>query len=98
MVEDKTGMKLQRIVDELGKSGLDVHSMESLKKTAPKEHPKEHSRIELLRLKGLVVSRHWPPAAWLGTAAAKQRVLVGVPRRQAHAVVARVNRRRPLEG
>ncbi len=67
-------MKLQRIVDELGKSGLDVHSMESLK-TAPKGYPKEHSRIELLRLKGLVVSRHWPPAAWLGTAAAKQRVL-----------------------
>jgi hypothetical protein len=48
--------------------------MEALK-TAPKGYPKEHPRIELLRMKGLVTSRHWPPAAWLHTAGAKKRVV-----------------------
>jgi uncharacterized protein (TIGR02453 family) len=74
VLDDKTGKKLEGIVDNLEKAGLDVHAMESLK-TAPKGYPKEHSRIELLRLKGLVTSRHWPPAAWLGTAGAKTRVV-----------------------
>jgi uncharacterized protein (DUF2461 family) len=48
--------------------------MESLK-TAPKGYPKEHPRIELLRMKGLVVSRHWPPAQWMATAGAKTRIV-----------------------
>jgi uncharacterized protein (TIGR02453 family) len=74
VVDDKTGKKLQGIVDKLGQAGLDVHSMEALK-TAPKGYPKEHPRIELLRMKGLVTSRHWPPAAWLHTAGAKKRVV-----------------------
>ena len=74
VVDDKTGRKLEGIVDKLGRDGLDVHSMEALK-TAPKGYPKEHPRIELLRMKGLVTSRHWPPAAWLGTAGAKKRVV-----------------------
>jgi uncharacterized protein (TIGR02453 family) len=74
VVDDKSGKKLQGIVDKLGQAGLDVHSMEALK-TAPKGYPKEHPRIELLRMKGLVTSRHWPPAAWLHTARAKKRVV-----------------------
>jgi uncharacterized protein (TIGR02453 family) len=74
VVDDKTGKKLRGIVDKLEQAGLDVHSMESLK-TAPKGYPKEHPRVELLRMKGLVTSRHWPPAAWLHTAGAKKRVV-----------------------
>jgi uncharacterized protein (TIGR02453 family) len=74
VVDDRTGKKLQGIVDKLGQAGLDVHAMEALK-TAPKGYPKEHPRIELLRMKGLVTSRHWPPAAWLHTAGAKKRVV-----------------------
>jgi uncharacterized protein (TIGR02453 family) len=70
---DKPGKKLQSVVDVLRKTGLDVHAMETLK-TAPKGYPKEHPRIELLRMKGLVVSRSWEPAAWLSTAAPKKRV------------------------
>jgi hypothetical protein len=31
--------------------------------------------VELLRCKGLVAMRSWEPAAWLGTAAAKKRVV-----------------------
>jgi hypothetical protein len=44
-------------------------------KTAPKGYPKDHPRIELLRNKGLIVWKHWPVAKWLGTAAAKTRVI-----------------------
>ena len=36
--------------------------------------PQDHPRIDLLRHKGLIAWKEWPPAAWLGTAAAKQRV------------------------
>jgi uncharacterized protein (TIGR02453 family) len=74
VVDDKTGKKLQTVVASLRGKGLDVHAMETLK-TAPKGYPKDHPRIELLRMKGLVTMRSWPPAAWLRTAAAKGRVV-----------------------
>ena len=44
-------------------------------KTAPRGYPKDHPRIELLRLKGLITWRSWEPAAWLGTARAKDRIV-----------------------
>ena len=34
----------------------------------------DHPRIELLRYKGIVAWQEWPPAAWLGTRRAKDRV------------------------
>jgi uncharacterized protein (TIGR02453 family) len=74
IVDEKSGLKLQGVVDALAKAGLDVHAMEVLK-TAPKGYPKEHPRIELLRMKGLVVSRSWEPAAWLSTSAPKKRIV-----------------------
>jgi len=43
-------------------------------KTAPKGYPKDHPRIDLLRCKGLITWKEWPPAAWLGTPKAKARV------------------------
>ena len=70
---DKSGKSLEKVIVTLTNGGLDVHAMEELK-TAPKGYPKEHPRIELLRKKGLVVSRAWAPAAWLSTAGAKKRV------------------------
>ena len=69
-----TGRKLQSLVDALRKKGLDVHGSEVVK-TAPKGYPREHPRVELLRFKGLVVMKSWEPAAWLGTAGAKKRVV-----------------------
>jgi uncharacterized protein (TIGR02453 family) len=71
---DTSGKKLEAVVATLTKGGLNVHAMEELK-TAPKGYPKEHPRIGLLRMKGLVVSRHWEPAAWLATAGAKKRIV-----------------------
>jgi uncharacterized protein (TIGR02453 family) len=85
VVADSSGKQLQVIMDTLTDSGLDVHgrvgarvgagaSVETLK-TAPKGYPKEHPRIELLRMKGLVASRTWEPAAWFHTAGAEKRVV-----------------------
>ncbi len=71
---DGTGRKLQSLVEGLRKKGLDVHAMEVLK-TAPRGYPRDHQRVELLRYKGLVAMKSWPPAAWLGTAGAKKRVV-----------------------
>jgi uncharacterized protein (TIGR02453 family) len=68
------GRKLEAAVAAAGAAGLDVHAHELLK-TAPRGYPKEHPRLELLRMKGLVASRGWPPASWQSTAAAKKRVV-----------------------
>jgi uncharacterized protein (TIGR02453 family) len=74
VISEGSGTKLVAVVTKLTKSGLDVHAMESLK-TAPRGYPKEHPRIELLRMKGVVASRSWEPAAWLQTPAARKRVV-----------------------
>ena len=36
---------------------------------------KDHPRIEVLQLKGIVMSKAWPVGAWLGTKKAKERVV-----------------------
>jgi len=71
---DRTGHKLGAVVDALRAAAIEVTAMETLK-TAPRGYPKDHPRIELLRHKGLVAMRAWPVAGWLGTAAAKKRVV-----------------------
>jgi uncharacterized protein (TIGR02453 family) len=73
IVADGPGRTLESAVAAARAAGLDVHAHESLK-TAPRGYPKDHPRLELLRLKGLVASRHWPPASWQSTSGAKKRV------------------------
>ena len=72
--EDRSGKRLVGIVAKARAAGLDVTGHGELK-TAPRGYPKDHPRIELLRYKGLVAWRDWPAGAWLGTRAAKDRVL-----------------------
>jgi uncharacterized protein (TIGR02453 family) len=74
VADDGTGKQLQRIFVEVSGDGIDVGGHDALK-TAPKGYPKDHPRVELLRYKGLVAWKQWPPAAWLGTAAAKKRLV-----------------------
>lgn len=88
---DSAGKKLEGIVGALGRAGLPVHAMESLK-TAPRGYPKDHPRLELLRLKGLVASRSWRPAAWLHTSGAKKRVAEVFRAAPAHGGLARGSR------
>ncbi|MBC7560165.1 MAG: DUF2461 family protein [Dermatophilaceae bacterium] len=33
--------------------------------TAPPGYPKDHTRIELLRMKGMLTWKHWPVEPWL---------------------------------
>ncbi len=74
VADDGSGGELDDIVAEIRKHGLDVTGHDTLK-TAPRGYPKDHPRIELLRNKGLIAWKEWPPAAWLGTRKAKDRVV-----------------------
>jgi uncharacterized protein (TIGR02453 family) len=74
VASDDGGSALEQVIAEVGTGSIDVGGHESLK-TAPKGYSSDHPRIELLRYKGLVAWNQWSPAAWLGTAAAKQRLI-----------------------
>ncbi len=74
---EKSGTELSAIVDDLHRAGYRTMAHEVLK-TAPKGFPKDHPRIELLRNKGIAMMMEWPPAAWLGTAAAKERIVTAL--------------------
>jgi hypothetical protein len=47
-------------------------------KTAPRGFAPDHPRIDLLRHKGVVMSKSWPVGAWLGTKKAKDRVVTAL--------------------
>jgi uncharacterized protein (DUF2461 family) len=67
------GTEIAAIVAALVKKGYTVGAIGELK-TAPRGYPKDHQRIELLRRKGLMVSRSWEHAAWMGTRTVVKRV------------------------
>jgi uncharacterized protein (TIGR02453 family) len=67
------GAQLVTLVEQLRGEGLEVGGGQVLK-SAPRGYPQDHPRIELLRYKGLICWHHWPVAAWLHTAAAKDKV------------------------
>ncbi|WP_436536566.1 DUF2461 domain-containing protein [Actinoplanes sp. HUAS TT8] len=74
VANDVSGTVLGGVIAGIEKSGIGVVGRDTLK-TAPRGYPKDHPRIELLRHKGLIAWMEWPPAAWLGTASAKTRVV-----------------------
>jgi len=41
----------------------------------PRGYPRDHPRIELLRMKGLVTWKQWSVEPWLATAEAKDKVV-----------------------
>ena len=59
--DEKVKRPMEELLDEL--------------KTAPKGYPKDHPRIELLRMKGLITWKQWPIARGVGTAKAKERII-----------------------
>jgi len=74
IADDKSGRALEKLVAKVRGDGIDVSAHDELK-TAPKGYPKDHPRIELLRMKGLITWKQWPVAGWLRTAKAKDRVV-----------------------
>jgi uncharacterized protein (TIGR02453 family) len=73
VAEDLTGERLEHLVAEAAGEKIVITARDSLK-TSPRGYAKDHPRIGLLRHKGLIAWQEWPAAAWLGTAAAKERV------------------------
>lgn len=74
VAEDVTGAALLRVIAEIERHGIEISAHARLK-TAPRGYPKDHPRIELLRYKGMFAWQRWPVEPWLGTAAAKKRVV-----------------------
>jgi uncharacterized protein (TIGR02453 family) len=74
VADDVSGTLLQAVADNLRRRGIELAGHDRLK-TAPRGYPRDHPRVELLRYKGMIAWRQWPVAAWLGTAAAKRRVV-----------------------
>lgn len=70
---ESVGAEIVAITDGLRGKGLDITAIGSLK-TAPRGYARDHPRIELLRLKGLVATRQWKPARWMQTKAVVDRV------------------------
>jgi uncharacterized protein (TIGR02453 family) len=68
------GSDLARTATAIRKAGIELTAHDRLK-TAPKGYPKDHARIDLLCLKGLVAWKQWPAAAWLASPKAKARVV-----------------------
>ena len=72
IADDRTGSEIAAVTERLAKAGYEIGA--DPLRTAPRGYPRDHPRIDLLRLRHLVGVRRWEPARWLGTAAAKQRV------------------------
>jgi uncharacterized protein (TIGR02453 family) len=71
---DSSGVELETIIATIEKAGAEIHGHGTLK-SAPRGYPSDHSRIELLRHKGLTSWQHWDPEPWLQTPSAADRVL-----------------------
>ena len=71
-VDGTAGQALVDIVGDLEGAGYTIGG-EALKR-APRGYAPDHPRVRLLRHKGLYASRSWPPAAWMGTRTAFDRV------------------------
>ena len=74
VADPRSGAELTALTADIERARIRVHGHGTLK-TAPRGYPKDHPRSELLRHKGLTAWKEWSPAAWLGTAAAKNRIL-----------------------
>ena len=70
---DRTGGELEDLIAGIEKQGIEVHGRDVLK-TVPRGYPADHPRAGLLRYKGIVAWREWPPEPWLETAAAKDHI------------------------
>jgi uncharacterized protein (TIGR02453 family) len=70
---DVVGSEIVAITDSLRTKGLEFSAIGSLK-TAPRGYARDHPRIDLLRLKGLVATHRWKPAKWMQTKAVVERV------------------------
>jgi uncharacterized protein (TIGR02453 family) len=72
-IDSAEGIDLEAVGAALAESGYELHG-ETLKR-APKGWPSDHPRVKLLRHTSVVIGQHYPPAPWMATAEAKDRVV-----------------------
>ncbi len=72
--DDDAGHQVEAIVAAAETAGYRITAQDELK-TAPRGYRRDHPRIRLLRLKGLVAMRSFEPGPWLSTPAALDRVV-----------------------
>jgi len=73
VVADASGAEIERLVGAAKTSKFEVGATGELK-TAPRGYDRDHPRIELLRLKGLLVSKNFGAPKWIHTRQAERRV------------------------
>jgi uncharacterized protein (TIGR02453 family) len=71
---EPSGSDLAKKVADIRDAGIEVTSHDRVK-TAPRGYPKDHPRIDLLCMKGLIAWRQWPAGKWLATRQPKSRLL-----------------------
>lgn len=71
--DERSGTALERILADLAAQNL-TNEAPGLK-TAPRGYRRDHPRVELLRHKSVAVIRRFPPARWLATPAAADRIV-----------------------
>ena len=72
-VDGAGGEELEAIGANLAAVGYELDG-ETLKRS-PKGWPADHPRVKLLRYTSVLVGRHFPPAEWMATPEAKDRVV-----------------------
>jgi uncharacterized protein (TIGR02453 family) len=71
---EPSGSDIARIVAAVGAAGLEVTCRERLK-AGPRGFLRDHPRIDLLCMKGIVAWKQWPAGKWLATSKARSRLL-----------------------
>jgi uncharacterized protein (TIGR02453 family) len=73
VVADHTGAEIAGIVADLQRRKYSIGAIDELK-TAPRGYDKEHPRIDLIRRKGLMMSKEFGAPKWLHTSQAAARI------------------------
>ena len=71
---DASGRALEAIIAKLARAKITATGHDRLVRV-PRGYPAEHPRAELLKHKGVVAWRQWPVEPWLGTPAAKRKLI-----------------------
>ena len=74
VLRDDAGGELEGVIAAIEACEIGIEGPGALK-TAPRGYPADHPRIGLLRYKGLIAWKEWPVESWLGTSAAKERIV-----------------------
>jgi uncharacterized protein (TIGR02453 family) len=73
VVAEQTGAQIEALVADAKRAKYDVGAIDELK-TAPRGYDKDHPRIELIRRKGLMLSKNLGTPKWLHSKQAEQKV------------------------